>query len=325
MDASPLRAAPPRTLPPSTELATGDRADASLLGFLLGLAWDPPLTSSLAIADVRSRKLLTGGTSEIFLAWPRRRASPLRIGESAPGGRGGPLENPAARSVLAMLANEHFPGVTTECHSIMRSFRSSSSHRSGMLAHATGSLRKSARSSRSAKSCVAHIACFAPSICATSARVIPSSAMRSAASPVMCGRSPFASIESDARFTTVSLTEFRRPKNWSMLPLTHSVGTSRLHRDPNKPRGALRIAAATKPDSIDDQDGFDATLYPLERLPAMGDVPRSPAEPPSSEPCSVPSSDPPRSKPEVDRDGGGESENGGGGGGSWRFSVRYVK
>ena len=116
-------------------------------------------------------------------------------------------------SVDAMLAKEHWFGVTTECHSIIASSRSSFSHRSEMPAHASGWRKKSVKSARSAKSCVEHMACFAPSICATNARVMPSSAMRCPASPVMCGRSPFRSRESDARFTTVSETEFRLPKN----------------------------------------------------------------------------------------------------------------
>ena len=81
------------------------------------------------------------------------------------------------------------------------------------------------------------MACFAPSICATNAQDMPSSAILWPASPVMFGRSPFLMSESDERWITFSETEFRRPKNWSAEPFTQSVGTSRRHREPNRPRG----------------------------------------------------------------------------------------
>mmetsp|Transcript_11164 Transcript_11164/g.47638 ORF Transcript_11164/g.47638 Transcript_11164/m.47638 type:complete len:326 (-) Transcript_11164:1282-2259(-) len=144
-------------------------------------------------------------------------------------------------SVAAMLAKEHCPGVTTLCHSMVLSQRSRSpssrSHRSGMPAHSLGASRNARSVSRSAASCVAHMACFAPSICATKAQDMPSSAILWPASPVMFGRSPFLMSESDERWITFSDTEFRRPKNWSAEPFTQSVGTSRRHREPNRPRG----------------------------------------------------------------------------------------
>ena len=132
---------------------------------------------------------------------------------------------------------------------------SSSAHRSAMDAHSSGLARNSARSLYSAKSWVSHIACRAPSICATKARVIPSSLIRWPASPVMFGRSPrrhvsmffrslpLASASSSsscslARCKMAEDTEDRRPKNWSSLPLTQSVGTSTRHALPNKPLGS---------------------------------------------------------------------------------------
>ena len=107
---------------------------------------------------------------------------------------------------------------------------------------------------------MSHIACRAPSICATKARVIPSSLIRWPASPVMFGRSPrrhvsmffcalpFASASSRsscslARCKMAADTEDRRPKNWSSLPLTQSVGTSTRHALPNKPLGSTAPGA----------------------------------------------------------------------------------
>mmetsp|Transcript_6957 Transcript_6957/g.28323 ORF Transcript_6957/g.28323 Transcript_6957/m.28323 type:complete len:217 (-) Transcript_6957:1442-2092(-) len=156
-----------------------------------------------------------------------------------------------------MAANADFSLTICARHRTYSFICSSSAQRSAIDAHSSGLARNSARSLYSAKSWVSHIACRPPSICATKARVIPSSIIRWPASPVMFGRSPrrhvsmffsmfllpFASASSRsscslARCKMAEDTEDRRPKNWSSLPLTQSVGTSTRHALPNKPLGS---------------------------------------------------------------------------------------
>eukprot|EP00982_Pelagococcus_subviridis_P014205 31312-Pelagococcus_subviridis.AAC.21 len=185
---------------------------------------------------------------------PNRRASPANapppppppplLGDRDPRDPRSPFSAPFSRPrALAAIvaadatdANDTFPGVMIECHSSASAIVSCAVHRSGRVTHERGEERKSRKSSRRSASCVDNIACRAPSICATSATFIPSSAMRCPASPVMCGR---FEASRERRRTTFSETLPRRPKNWSSLPLTHSVGMSRRQRLPNTPVAAF--------------------------------------------------------------------------------------
>ena len=162
-----------------------------------------------------------------------RRFSPRRL-------RSGRVTRASWVSVVAMPRERACPGATTlpqQQHGLVQRRRRLAPLRNGRATSALlfRRLAKRAHVSRSAASCVRRWRASRPPL--RDERAGHAEPATLAGAPRMS--LSVALLEESPTHQAVDHPEieFRRPKNWSAEPFTQSVGTSRRHREPNRPRG----------------------------------------------------------------------------------------